>query len=103
MTTIHEMPATVAEPVGAWSVSCVRRTMDGQRWYRIVSENGWEIAYVPFGDRTTAEYRRCTEHARLIAAAPELLAIVSALDCECDSYHGHTCRRCDALKLARGE
>lgn len=60
------------EPIGAWRVSCMRRTMDGQSWYRIVSENDWEIAYVPFGDRTDEEYRRCTEHSRLIAAAPDM-------------------------------
>lgn len=79
----HEAPSgsspSGSVPTGAWRVSCVRRTMDGQRWLRIVSENDWEIAYVPFGDRTTDEYRRCTEHSRLIAAAPDLLRALAGM------------------------
>jgi hypothetical protein len=66
------LAADALQSTGAWGVSCVRRTMDGQRWYRVGGADGWEIAYVPFGDRTSEEYRSCTQHAHLIAAAPEL-------------------------------
>jgi len=48
--------------------------MDGQRWLRIVqSESQKEVAYVPFGDRTTDEYAQCMSDAKLYAAAPELV------------------------------
>lgn len=64
---------------GPLSVSAIRRTMDGQRWLRVCSENGWERAYVPFGDRTTAEYRQCMADAKLYAAAPELADLLEKI------------------------
>ena len=66
---------------GPWFVSGIRVTMDRQKWLRVLSETPeWEIAYIPFGDRTTEEYIRCTAHARLIAAAPDLHEAAREID-----------------------
>lgn len=55
--------------------------MDGQNWLRIISESDdYERAFVPFSDKTTAEYRQCMADAKLYAAAPamaELLEVIA--------------------------
>lgn len=66
------MPKSTDTPwtEGPLHVSCTRRTMDGQQWLRICSQDGFERAYVPFGDRTVDEYVQCMSDAKLYAAAP---------------------------------
>jgi len=80
---------------GPLHVSAVRRTMDGQRWLRVVrSESQREVAYVPFGDRTTDEYAQCMSDAKLYAAAPELLeALKVALEVMENVDGENDCRR----------
>jgi hypothetical protein len=56
-----------------WFVSGVRATIDRQRWIRVLQETPEkELAFIPFGDRTTEEYRQCSADANLIAAAPTM-------------------------------
>ncbi len=68
-------------------VSAIRATMDGQKWLRIISEaDGFERAYVPFGDRTPEEYRQCMSDAKLYAKSPEMARLLQNIT-ETDAVH----------------
>jgi hypothetical protein len=76
-------------------VSAVRTHLDRQQWLRILTEaDEREVAFIPFGDRTTKMYLRCMADARLYAAAPDLLAALQAIQWRIGAV-------CDALNQTR--
>lgn len=84
---------TAKHTPGPWFVSGVRTKMDGQRWLRVLQETPErELAFIPYDDRTDAMHIEATASARLIAAAPDLLAALKYLVTHCkglDRFEGN--------------
>lgn len=59
---------------GPWSVSGIRTRSDGQPFLQILGPDDNVYALVFYSDRTTKDHTTSHADARLIAAAPELLA-----------------------------
>ncbi len=70
-----------------WYVSGTRTRHNAMPVLQIVSEpTGEVLALVPYSDRTPKAHAECYADARLIAAAPELLAVAKAALAFIDSH-----------------
>lgn len=63
----------MAHTPGPWQVSGIRERMAGEQWLTVGPDN-YKIAYVIYSDKTPADHVQSHADARLIAAAPDMLA-----------------------------
>ncbi len=71
---------------GPWSVGCVRTRESGEPVLQILGHDDKAYAFVLYSDKTHADHLASYADARLIAAAPELLASLQAVVMQINDY-----------------
>lgn len=87
-----------------WYVSGARTRHNAMPVLQIISEpTGEVLALVPYSDRTPKAHAECYADARLIAAAPDLLAALKAVMDEWREGYGLNCVKQVRAAIARAE
>jgi hypothetical protein len=84
-------------------VKAMQRTIDRLNREHAALREKFADALADQADSATAplEARIAALEGALEGALGEAVAFTGNLECECDSYHGHTCARCNTLASLR--